>query len=173
MTPHTSAAPVPEVSPYPHLGEHGVMVDALVRSALEVFATMVARTLVPGVPTIANSRPQANVIGTVGFAGSTSGLVSFCGTRLASLEITAALLGSSIDSVAADLPDAIGELANMIAGSFRTKMSHGADRWAITMPVVTLGEDFLQKYSSSAVRVICPLMMDDHELFLELVLQPA
>ncbi|NOT24523.1 MAG: chemotaxis protein CheX [Acidobacteria bacterium] len=170
---HESTAVSTETPAYPHLGEHGPMVDALVRSALDVFATMVALPLVAGVPTISDARPPANVIGTVGFAGSISGLVSFCGTRVASLEITAALLGSSVDAVAGDLPDAIGEVANMIAGSFRTKMSHSEDRWAITMPVVTIGEDFLQKYSSSAVRVICPLTMGTHQLFVELVLQPA
>jgi chemotaxis protein CheX len=143
------------------------------RSTVEVFETMVARPLVPGIPAVAAARPPASVVATVGFAGSASGLVSFCGSRAAGLEITAALLGLSVDAVAGDLPDAIGEVANMVAGSFRTKMSHSADRWAITMPVVTIGEDFLQKYSTGAVRVICPFTMGTHDVFVELVLQPT
>jgi hypothetical protein len=65
------------------------------------------------------------------FAGTTSGLVVFYSTTESAQHITAAMLGIDPGSVTGELPDAIGELTNMIAGSFRTRMAHGrGEAWA-------------------------------------------
>ena len=43
------------------------------------------------------------------------------------------------------LPDAVGEVTNMIAGAFRTRMAAFQDAWAISVPTVTVGSDFYIK----------------------------
>ena len=54
-----------------------------------------------------------------------------------------ALLGIEVDEEG--LPDAIGEVTNMIAGAFRTRMAAFEDAWAISVPTVTVGSDFYMK----------------------------
>ena len=105
-------------------------------------------------------RPGANVVGTVAFAGETSGLVVFYSTLEGAQAITASMLGIEPASVNGELPDAIGELTNMIAGSFRTRMAgvRGAT-WAISVQTVTVGSDFYTKYVSDVQRVLCPFKM--------------
>jgi chemotaxis protein CheX len=148
------------------------MARALVEVAVEVFDTMIGKSLVPsGPPTINTPRPPATVVGTVGFAGSANGLVCFGTSRAAAVEITAAMLGLEASEVADDMPDAIGEVTNMITGSFRTRMAKEGNGWSITMPVVTVAEDMLVRYSSSAMRTVCPFTMGEHVVFVELVLQ--
>jgi chemotaxis protein CheX len=116
-------------------------------------------------------RPGANVVGTVAFAGKTSGLVVFYSTMEAAQIITASMLGIEPAHVNGELHDAIGELTNMIAGSFRTRVAHlKGETWAISVPSVTVGSDFYTKYVSDVQRVLCPFRMkNEAELFVELI----
>ena len=66
--------------------------------------------------------------------------------------------------------DAIGEITNMIAGSFRTHMAANGDAWAITVPTVTIGSDFYIKPLTNGHRVLIPFGMEGHEVFVELIL---
>ena len=85
-------------------------------------------------------------------------------------EITAAMLGIEPAEVDGELPDAIGELANMIAGSFRTRMAAvRGETWAISVPTVIVGRDFYTKYVSDVQRVVCPFQMGPHEVLVELI----
>ena len=63
-------------------------------------------------------RPKSQiVVGTVGFAGSSTGLVAFHGTLDAARDIASAMLGhAGRTSDRGGMADAIGEITNMIAG---------------------------------------------------------
>ena len=85
--------------------------------------------------------------------------------------ITASMLGIETRNINGELPDAIGELTNMIAGSFRTRVAHAkGETWAISVPTVTIGSDFYTRYVSDVQRVLCPFRMKNQaELFVELI----
>lgn len=149
------------------------LVDVLARCAAEVFTTMVRRPLTQRCPVDRESCHQArNVVGTVGFAGSCTGLVVFSTTVEAAREITAGLLDqearvmSSRDEVA----DAIGEVTNMIGGSFRTRMARDGDCWALSVPTVTMGSDFYIRPMASGHRALVSFSMTSHEVCVELIL---
>ena len=146
-------------------------VDELVAATRDVFKTMVFHEVDAAAPLMGEARrPNANVVGTVAFAGETSGLVVFYSGTEGAIRITAAMLGIDPGSVNGELPDAIGELTNMIAGSFRTRMAHlRGESWAIAVPTVTIGSDFYTKYVSDVQRVLCPFRMGSSELFVELI----
>lgn len=147
------------------------LVTKLVEATHEVFETMVFRTLAQGDPVPdAQGAPKSNVVGTVGFAGSASGLVAFYSTLDAAKEITGAMLGMEPGEVNGEIPDAIGEITNMIAGSFRTKMATEGDAWAISVPTVTMGTDFYIKPFSNGRRILLPFRMTDSDVFVELIL---
>jgi chemotaxis protein CheX len=137
----------------------------------EVFRTMVFREVTEGARTERTAvQTGANVVATVAFTGKTSGLVAVYTTFEAANEITAAMLGIEPADVDGELPDAIGELANMIAGSFRTRMAAvRGEAWAISVPTVVVGRDFYTKYVSDVQRVVCPFQMGPHEVLVELV----
>ena len=146
-------------------------IGLLIDSTRDVFETMIQRELKFGVPIEGDAlRPRSNVVGTVSFAGSESGVVVFYSTIDAAREIAAALLGMSPDEVNGEMPDAIGEVTNMIAGAFRTKMTEIGHPWVISIPTVTVGSDFYTKYVSDVRRVLCPFQMGEKEVFVELIL---
>jgi len=81
------------------------------------------------------------------------------------------MLGIPAAQINGEMPDAIGEITNMIAGTFRTRMAASGSRWAISVPTVTVGSDFRTTYASNVRRVLCPFTMDDgDQVFVELIL---
>ena len=147
------------------------LVDVLVGATSDVFETMIFRQLTAGATAWGHAtRPKSQMVGTVGFAGSSTGLVAFHTSIAAAREITSAMLGIEVDEDG--LPDAIGEVTNMIAGAFRTRMAAFQDAWAISVPTVTVGSDFYIKPISTGDRVIVAFHMDTHELFVELIITP-
>ena len=153
------------------------LIDKLTEATTEVFETMVFRTLTVGevregdcpTPKVDSVVAAVKVVGTVGFAGSQSGVVAFHSSLAAATEIAAAMLGMEPSDVNGEVPDAIGEITNMITGSFRTKMASEGDVWAISVPTVTMGSDFRMKPVSCRHRAVLPFKMGDAELFVELV----
>jgi chemotaxis protein CheX len=148
-----------------------VFVDELVASTRDVFRTMVFMEVEPASPIEGEAlRSGTNVVGTVAFTGGTSGLVVFYSTLDAARQITGSMLGIDVEAVNGELPDAVGELTNMIAGSFRTRMAHvQGDAWAISVPTVTIGSDFHTRFVSDVRRVLCPFRTPSAEVFVELI----
>jgi chemotaxis protein CheX len=146
-------------------------IDELVTATSEVFKTMVFTEVTPANPSQGEAlKGGSNVVGTVAFTGKTSGLVVFYSTVDAAKRITASMLSMEPSAVNGELPDAIGELTNMIAGSFRTRMAHvQGEAWAISVPTVTVGSDFYTKFVSDVQRVLCPFKMGDTEVVVELI----
>jgi chemotaxis protein CheX len=146
-------------------------VDELVSATCDVFKTMVfTEVSAAGATEREALQSGAKVVGTVGFTGKTSGLVLFHSTIDDARLITASMLGMEPAAVNGEMPDAIGELTNMIAGSFRTRVAatHG-ETWAISVPSVTVGSDFRMKIASNVQRVLVPFRMGRGEVFVELI----
>jgi chemotaxis protein CheX len=148
------------------------MLATLIASTQEVFETMVFRSLGSQTPIEGEAlRPRSNVVGTVAFAGDRCGIVAFYSTTETARAIAGAMLGIPVTQINGEMPDAIGEITNMIAGRFRTKMATSGSRWAISVPTVTVGSDFYTKYVSDVRRVLCPFTMSEgEEIFVELIL---
>ena len=145
-------------------------VNHLIDATQEVFQTMVLAELTTGIPIDGDAlRPRSNVVGTVSFAGTESGVVAFYSTLATASAIAAALLGGPAGGQD-EIADAIGEVTNMIAGTFRNRMAAGGGAWAISIPTVTVGSDFYTKYVSDVRRTLCPFRMLDEEIFVELIL---
>lgn len=165
MTPETTAgrdlSAVMETSIIPKLAE----------ATNEVFETMVFKTLVAGAPLRDERQPKANVVGAIRFLGSLSGTVSFYSSDEAARDIAGALLGISPEDAGNEVPDAVGEITNMIAGSLRGKLAQAGETLMITPPSVTRGSDFCAQHFNVAARVLYPFTMDSHVVFVEIILQ--
>ena len=148
-----------------------VMVASLVDVTKDIFSTMVDRTVEFSQPTFSGPQPTANVVATVGFAGTLSGYVSLCVLKEAAFEIAQALLGSSADEAHEHVRDAAGEMANMIAGSVRTNMTDRGEQLGISTPIVTVGTDFSTAALRDVSQAVVPFKMGPHNLFAYLVLQ--
>ena len=148
------------------------MLSILITSTQEVFETMVFTPLGSQTPIEGEAvRLQTNVVGTVAFAGEHCGIVAFHSSTKTARTIAGAMLGMPAAQVNGEMPDAIGEITNMIAGTFRARMATQGFRWSISVPTVTIGSDFHTKYVSDVRRVLCPFTLTEgDEVFVELIL---
>ena len=147
------------------------LLTELIRSTEEVFETMVFMPVTAAaVDAPFDLTPGRHVVATVAFAGHRNGFVSFHASVDTANEIAGAMLGVPHDQVNGQMSDAMGEVANMIAGSLRTKMAAIEPAWTITCPSVTIGTDFATRYPSEVSEARIPFSMNGQTVAVEIIL---
>jgi chemotaxis protein CheX len=113
------------------------LIAPFVESVRTVLRTMVNVETTVQKPYLKTSAGQYNVFGIIGFSGDLTGNVTVSFTRSSAAKLVEAFTGSSIEPDSPHFADAIGELANMIAGSAKSKLGLDA---RITVPSVVMGD---------------------------------
>lgn len=113
------------------------LIVPFVNSVRSVFATMVkVETEIQRPHYKTQPAPNYDVSSIIGFSGQIVGSVVVSLERGAAEALVAAFAGSPLKITDADFPDAIGELANMIAGGAKTHLGSLA---SISVPSVVIG----------------------------------
>ena len=103
-----------------------------------VFDTMVQVPIRLGKPAVKSENvPLHEVSGIIGLSGHVNGCVVLNMSEAIVFELVSALTGEPVDTVDADCTDAIGEIANMIAGS--AKKDFPGEDTSISIPSVIIG----------------------------------
>jgi chemotaxis protein CheX len=103
----------------------------------EIFSTMVGMELSPcATLEAADDRFKGCVSAMILLSGSYNGVVTFHATPAAGMEITSQMLGMEVEEVDADVTDALGEIANMIGGSFKHHFVNDGHEVRLTPPTV-------------------------------------
>ena len=93
-------------------------INPFVSAVLSVFRTMLGTELTRGQPFVkAGFQPRHQISGVIGLSGKARGTIVLSLDRDAALEATEVMTQERPSSINADVIDAVGELANMIAGS--------------------------------------------------------
>lgn len=79
----------------------------------------------------------------VGLAGTYNGLVSVHLPWPLAISFTSLMLGMEVTEIDDDVNDAMGEIANMIAGSFKQHLSKGGSDIHLSTPSVINGTDYV------------------------------
>lgn len=151
------------------------LLASLVSATEEVFDTMLAIPIQSQPAVTGPLDVPANVVATVAFAGHRKGLVVVYTSLAAARHITSTMLGIPLQEVNGEVPDAMGEIANMVAGQFRNRLAAVEPPSDISVPTVTIGTDFSTLYSSAVQRSRCPFDMQGEPISVELILtgEPA
>jgi chemotaxis protein CheX len=108
-------------------------------AAREVFEIMLGCKLEPQDPV---SPATAEITAMVGLAGQLCGLLTLrCSSQSAAL-MASKMLGVSVSQADEQMWDAMGEIANMVAGNFKNKLTGMADRCMLSVPTVITGSDY-------------------------------
>jgi len=110
----------------------------LVLAAQEVFEIMLGAKLESAPATAVATECTAMV----GLAGQLCGLLTLrCGSRSAAL-MASRMLGVEPQQIDEQMWDAIGEIANMIAGNFKNKLTGMSESCMLSVPTVITGSDY-------------------------------
>lgn len=116
-----------------------------------------------------------HMTGMVGLAGSFSGMLAIHCREEVAADLASRMLGTDTRDPAV-VQDAIGEVANMVAGAFKLRLARRGDRLNISLPTVIAGRDFRIESPSSSRRQTRHIATDIGDLFLDLIIengQPA
>jgi chemotaxis protein CheX len=130
------------------------LIVPFVNSVRQVFSTMVSVPTTVKPPHLkANPGPSYDVSGIIGFSGEVVGSVVVSFERSAAIKLVAAFAGMEIAPESPDFADAIGELANMIAGSAKKDLGATA---SISVPSVIIGAGHTVARLSDVPCVVIP-----------------
>jgi len=127
--------------------------------AKEVFQIMLQSEL-KNIPQVEELTVSGDVTAMVGLAGALCGVMTIrCESRTAE-KITGRMLGSVGTVDPSDVPDAIAEVCNMVAGNFKSKISQLAENCLLSVPTVIRGNDYEMVTVTDGEQVIVGLSYD-------------
>lgn len=96
----------------------------------------------------------------VGLAGQLCGLLTLhCSAHSAAL-MASRMLGVDVKESDPQMWDAIGEIANMIAGNFKNKLTGMGDRCMLSVPTVITGSDYSLRSMTNAGPLEVPFLFE-------------
>lgn len=121
------------------------LTQQLIHDVKEIFGTMVGLEDLLNLPVpidpVSNFKDCISAL--VGLAGVHNGLVSLHMPVEQALNATSNMLGMAVTEVNDDVNDAMGEIANMIAGSFKQHLSKSGVDIQISTPSVVHGKEYI------------------------------
>jgi chemotaxis protein CheX len=104
----------------------------------------------------------------VGLAGSLCGLFSIRCSKATGLVLTGRMLNMEAGACDAEVLDALGEICNMLAGSFKARVPGAADTCMLSIPTTIAGADYQVHPLRGGKRFNVLVHCDDE--FLEVIL---
>jgi chemotaxis protein CheX len=154
---------------------HGTISESLVRSAKDVFSTMLGGELSGGEVTVeaTNSEPTDGVVSLIGIAGSWAGTGSLSCSPAVACRICAAMLLTEAKAVDEDVLDAVAELTNMIIGSVKTDLERELGPLGLSIPTVVFGRNFKTRSAGTAEWIHVRLLWGEDPLRIKMCLAPS
>jgi len=110
-------------------------------AAMEVFSMMAGVELTEFPGSVEDRHAEQTAM--VGLAGALCGMVTIrCATPTAG-KLATLMLRTDGGSTPSMMGDALGELCNMVAGNFKSKVTTLADHCMLSVPTVIWGEDYV------------------------------
>lgn len=144
----------------------------IIDSTREIFSSMIMLEVEPGEPFVRKDEKLRNSIsGIIGLAGSTKGMLAIHLPNQAALAVTTAFLGMDVEEIDEDVRDAVGELANMLAGSIKACLDPSGSDIKISMPSAVYGEEYSIDCLANAQSAAVPFSCDGINFTVELQLR--
>lgn len=143
--------------------------QAIIDGTKEVFSTMLMVELEAGNPIEGNGGDiSANITSMIGLGKDIRGVLAVHCPAAVATDITGSFLGMEVTEIDEDVKDAIGEVANMVAGNLKISFSeHGKDI-ELAIPTTVIGDSFRTSGISGAQRVAVQFTLNDAAFLVEL-----
>lgn len=160
----------PTASAPPNVGA-AQFVAQFVRSISEVLRTMAGVPVTIGTPALKTDPiPTHDVSGIIGFSGAFSGSMVLSFELEAARGIVSAFAKVPLAPASPDFADAVGELANMIAGSAKTSFGRSTN---ISVPSIIMGPGHVIARLHDVPCIIIPCSTPFGDFAVEVNLKPS
>ena len=141
----------------------------IIDATKEIFETMVMLDVSPGSPLDEKVTSFKNsVSGMVGLAGVSKGMISIHTPDSVAMAITSSFLGMETTEINDDVKDAIGELANMLAGNIKMVLCGNGKDITLSIPSAVHGEEYTVNCLADSDWVTIPFSSPAGDFLVEL-----
>lgn len=134
-------------------------INPFIAATVTCFKNMISVEAKQGVPHIKKEPfPKYDISGIIGLSGGAQGSISLCFPLPSALAIVSQMIGSPITEAGADLADAVGEIANIIAGFAKRDLT--GLNLSISLPNVIISSHIVAGLSGAPTIIVpftCPL----------------
>lgn len=99
---------------------------------------------------------EPNLSSLIGLAGDLKGILAVHCPSAVALGITSAMLGMDVTELGEDAKDAIGEIANMVAGGLKVALAPTGKNIELAIPTTVVGQSIRTSGLSGATRIMIP-----------------
>lgn len=117
------------------------------------------------------NHPVHEISGVIGLSGNAVGMVVLSFSKNVALKAASAMLMTEATEINADVIDAVGELANMVAGAAKSKLEEY--QLSISLPSVITGRDHEVRFPSNVRAISIPYETPWGEMTLEVGFTPS
>lgn len=129
-------------------------VNPFLKATVETYAAMLGTQIIPGRPTLSKGRGiNYDISGVIGISGEIKGSVAMSYQSDAALKSVSAFLGEEVTEIDDAVMDAIGELANIVAGYAKKFLDASV---YISLPTVIKGHGLVIKEPPDVFSFIVP-----------------
>ncbi|MEW6536719.1 MAG: chemotaxis protein CheX [Candidatus Auribacterota bacterium] len=147
-------------------------INPFINATLNALSTMASTSPAIGkVYLKGTEKMRCEISGTIGVAGDATGSVTINFPREVVLRVVSNMLGMDVDDINDDVKDAVGEIANMIAGGAKGELTQMGFNFKIALPVVCVGKNHYTNYPKDVVCVVIPFSMDEGDFSVEVALK--
>lgn len=115
--------------------------------------------------------PNRDVCGVIGLSGKMVGLCIVGFSKSVAVKAASHLLMMECNEITTDVTDAVGEIANMVAGGAKAQLEEHELR--ISLPSVIVGENYQVRFPSTSPPINIPFQCEWGEILLEVGLVPS
>jgi len=123
-------------------------------SVKHLFKTMLSTDLAVSKPVVSVDDIHADASAVIGFSGDATGSVVLCFPMTTAVKAASAFAGVEMSREHEDFADALGELANIVAGQAKAKLE--GFNISISLPSVILGKEHAVLQSKQRPRLAIP-----------------
>ncbi len=88
--------------------------------------------------------------------------------RPVGLAIAGAMLGMDLEEIDADVKDALGEIANMLAGGLKERFSEENVGLELAIPTAIAGKSYTISSPTRSNRIVIPFTVEQGQFFVEI-----
>jgi chemotaxis protein CheX len=156
--------PMTESRKLPDLGHE------VIAATQDVFSTMLMLDIAgEDCTTQGRKQIQSNLTSMIGLGGGIRGMLAVHCPAMVARSITSLFLGMEVEELDDDVKDAIGEIANMIAGNLKISFTDAGIGVELAIPTSVLGESFRVTGISGATRHYASFQLESGLFWVELL----
>jgi len=144
-------------------------INPFVSATLETLQVMAFSRPARGDPFVkTDCATQGDVSGVIQFAGDAIGSVAVTFSSVLAAKIYSRMVGETVPELTDEVRDAVGEIANMVAGGAKAALSEKGYSFQLTVPSVVVGKNHSIAHRGKGPYLVVPFHLEGETFWLEL-----